>query len=199
MPDKLNIAGLLLAAGASERLGQPKQLLPWHTKTLVEHAVGQLLSLHLQGVFVVLGAYKQEVSKVLTPYPVNLLFHANYHRGIGSSLAFGLKEILKNPQIRGVLVTLVDQPLIDLSYLKNMLLHFEENNTKAVATSYNGKPGVPAVFPVELVLKLTEIQGDSGAGKWLQHHPEKVCLMTSNTDTSDMDTLDDYQRILKKY
>lgn len=198
MPEQLKISGLLLAAGASVRLGQAKQLLPWRTKTLVEHAAGQLLSLNLEEVSIVLGAYKQEVSKVLEPYPANLLFHPNYHQGMGSSLAFGLREILKNPQIGGVLVTLVDQPLIDRSYLKNMLWHFEEDSTKVVATSYDGRPGVPAVFPVELALKLKNIQGDSGAGKWLRHHPEEVCLMTSYTDTSDIDTLDDYQRMLKK-
>lgn len=198
MPEQIKISGLLLAAGASARLGQAKQLLPWHTKTLVEHATDQLLSLNMQEVSIVLGAYRQEVSKVLEPYPVNLLFHANYHQGMGSSLAFGLREIFKNPQIGGVLVLLADQPLIDRSYLKNMLLYFEENSTKVVATSYDEKPGVPAVFPIELAMKLTDIHGDSGAGKWMRHHPEDICLMTSYTDTSDIDTLDDYQRMLKK-
>lgn len=198
MPEQGNVSALILAAGASARLGQPKQLLPWRKKTLVEHAVSQLLPLHFKEVLVVLGANYQEVIQVLEQYPVNVLYHQDWKQGMGKSLAFGMQQMLKNIDTEAILVTLVDQPLIAPAYLKMMLQAFRQNPQKIVATSYEGKPGVPAIFPIGIAEKLTTLQGDYGAGKWMRKHRENIYLMPTGTDTLDIDTLEDYFRAMKK-
>ena len=65
-----NIPNLLLAAGASRRIGTPKQLLPWRGKTLIEHQIETLLKTD-QEVYLVLGAHAELILPVLKPYPVN--------------------------------------------------------------------------------------------------------------------------------
>lgn len=198
MKEQIEIISLILAAGNSSRLGQPKQLLAWRNQTLIEHTVQRQLALQPGRVVVLLGAHFQQIEPVLKPYAVDIIYHSQWEKGLGNSLAFGIQKIIPYPEWDGVLIVLSDQPLIDLSYLKEMVAEYRKHPEFIVATNYQGKPGVPAMIPKTLANGLINLSGDSGAGKWMQAQSDKVILMPQNTDTSDIDTLEDYQELLKR-
>ena len=110
LPDS-QLGGLLLAAGGSERLGQPKQLCEWQGKTLLEHAVRALQSV-CGGVTVVTGAGSTALDDCLTALSVHSVANPDWQSGLASSLLTGL-QATDTDALHGVLVTLVDQPLVD--------------------------------------------------------------------------------------
>ncbi len=107
-----NIQLLLLAAGASQRMGSPKHLLPWGNETLIEHQIKTLLETN-NPLSVVLGAYSEEIISVIDKFPIEIYTNENWEKGMGTSISYGMKLLLeKYPNIDGVLITLIDQPLL---------------------------------------------------------------------------------------
>ena len=104
-----NLAILLLAAGASKRMGSPKQLLPWGETHLIEHQINSLRLLQLP-LYVVLGANAEEISKVIThKKELCICENKDWSKGMGHSIAFGVSEILsQSPSVEGILIALVN-------------------------------------------------------------------------------------------
>ena len=112
---------LLLAAGGSSRMGQPKQLLPWGNTTLIEHQIQTLIKTG-NPVNVVLGFNSDLIIPVIKNYKINIFINNNWENGMGSSLSLGISQIITRfPKAAGVLITLLDQPLITASYYEKML------------------------------------------------------------------------------
>ncbi|MGB5463543.1 MAG: NTP transferase domain-containing protein, partial [Aureibaculum sp.] len=85
-----NIQHLLLAAGASKRMGKPKQLLAWGKETLIEHQIHVLLATNNK-VSVVLGAYSDKISEVIKKFPIEIYTNKDWENGMGTSISYGLK------------------------------------------------------------------------------------------------------------
>ena len=119
-----NIQHLLMAAGASNRMGKPKQLLPWGNETLVEHQIHVLLETN-NNISVVLGAYSDKISKIIKKFPIEIYKNKDWENGMGSSISYGLKMLLeKHPEVEAVLISLIDQPLIKSTHFKKMIGSF---------------------------------------------------------------------------
>jgi molybdenum cofactor cytidylyltransferase len=111
---------LLLAAGASHRMGQAKQLLPWGRATLIEHQVQTLLKTE-NPVVVVVGHEADRIVPILDNYPVRICINKRWENGMGSSIARGIIYLEKEfPGAAGVLISQVDQPLITTSHYVKM-------------------------------------------------------------------------------
>jgi molybdenum cofactor cytidylyltransferase len=163
MPRKPTLlAGLLLAAGGSSRLGTPKQLIVWRSKPLIVHAVEQSLAVCDAGVVVVTGAHADAIAGSLQDYPVEIIHNPDWPSGVGKSLADGVR-VLRTRDATGVLVMLCDQPLV----LKSDLLCLKDAWQGAphipAAALYHGAPGVPAIFPSSYFQQLIALRGDTGA------------------------------------
>lgn len=195
--DKIPI--LLLAAGGSTRMGQPKQLLPWGEQTLIGHQIKTLLQTG-NPVNVVLGSNSDLIIPVIEKYPVNIFINTDWESGMGSSISFGIgRMIQKYPEADGILVTLLDQPLITTSYLQTMLDAFRSDCQQIlVSRSSSGWTGVPVLFDRCYFNDLSELADDQGAKKVIKRHTENVSLIEADEILEDMDTPESYQQLQKK-
>jgi molybdenum cofactor cytidylyltransferase len=190
---------LLLAAGSSSRMGQPKQLLPWGIQTLIEH---QILTLLATGypVNVVIGSNLELILPVIEKLPVGIFINTDWESGMGSSISFGIRQIIqKFPEAEGVLITLLDQPLLTTSYFQKMLGEFHpESQQIMVSRSASGWTGVPVLFDQCYFKELSGLKNDEGAKKITKRHEESVILIDGGELLEDMDTQEAYQRLLEK-
>lgn len=184
---------VVLAAGASTRMGTPKQVLPWAGVTLLEHCTGVALSLKVP-VTVVLGAHETEVRNKVDFSKVDTAVNRNWMEGMGSSIAVGMRRITSNnPNLDAVLILLGDQPFVDHAYLKSLLKAFFQKGTGIVATDYGGSLGVPAVFGKEFFPALLTLKGLTGAKTLLETKSAHITAIPGGAKTTDIDYPGDYE------
>jgi molybdenum cofactor cytidylyltransferase len=194
---KPNIAILILAAGESSRMGSPKQLLKWNNTTLLEHTIQTSKKSNASKICVVLGANYNLIKTEINNNQGEVLVNESWKKGLGSSIAFGVNNILKSDtNFDAVLVMLADQPLIDYTYLNKILDKFEIGKGQIIATSYkNKKQGAPVLFDKFYLEELLQLNDDNGAQRILQKHSKNVLAINADNMVSDIDTLEDYQKL----
>ena len=195
-----NIPILLLAAGSSSRMGQPKQLLPWGNQTLIEYQIQTLQQTGSQ-VNVVLGSNSNLVIPVIEKFPVNVFINTDWESGMGSSISLGINQIIqKNPDADGILITLLDQPMVTSSYIEKMLGTYQPCSQQIIVSlSTSGWIGVPVLFDQCYFKELTELSNDQGAKKIFKLHEEQIILLDGGELLEDMDTPETYQQLLSKF
>ena len=187
-----SLAGILLAAGGSTRLGQPKQLYEWRSKALVCHAVENCLAVCGAGVIVVTGSHAQDVEAALQTYAVQIVRNRQWATGMSGSLRAGIQQL--GVGVSGILVSLCDQPLLDAGDLAGLAKLWQVKPALPAAALYNGVTGVPAIFPASLLDSLLELRGDAGARALLDACPS-VSTVEMPSAAFDVDTVDDLARL----
>ena len=188
---------MILAAGSSSRMGQPKQLLPWKDSFLLDHAISIAESIQPSKTVVVLGANYERINSKIQHRRIAIKRNSQWEEGLGSSIASGLNFIqnLGDP-VDGVLIILPDQPLINVDYLKLMISQFKKNEKQSMASAYEtDKFGVPALFDRCYFEELIQLRGDKGAKKVISDNIEKVSALKANHLIVDIDTKEDYKRL----
>jgi len=190
---------LLLAAGGSSRMGQPKQLLPWGDQTLIEHQI-QILLKTGQPVFVVLGASADLILPIIQKYAVRIGINQNWENGMGSSIACGINEMEKyEPQTDGVLITLADQPLIPLKHYEALLANFQAGKKQIIASKSNEDwLGVPALFDSIYFEELRQLKGERGAKTVIKSYAFNVIPVDALNQLEDIDTPAGYRRMQQR-
>lgn len=191
------IAILLLAAGASTRMGKPKQLLPWKNTTLIGNALNVAKQLS-DTILVVLGANSEEIKAKISK-DIKTITNIGWQAGMGTSVALGVAELEKTANPDSILVMLVDQPLVDFIYLKKMLSAVESATDKIVATSYGNRAGVPALFPKSFFSILKKFDADYGAKHLLNTNKDQVVTLNAGGKAVDLDTQANYDEYWKKH
>jgi molybdenum cofactor cytidylyltransferase len=191
---------LLLAAGASRRMGPAKQLLPWGKYTLIEHQVQTLLKTG-QPVVVVLGHMREEIAPLMEPFPVLVLKNEQWDRGMGTSIAFGIRELEKEfPRAGGALIAQLDQPLITVFHFNKLLSSFQLDSQQIIVSrSPSGWEGVPVLFDRHYFKALQTLHGEAGARKIFRQYLRNVKSIESSDVLEDMDTPAAYQRFLAEF
>lgn len=182
---------IIFAAGSSSRLGTPKQLLLFRNKTLIEHVVQTALEV-TPSVVVVTGAHKASVEQVLQHYPVHTVFNQHYTEGMASSIHSGITEALQCfPEITYALLLVCDQPFVSVSLLQRLLAQRQLKENAIVASTYDDTVGVPVLLHHHYFNDLMNLNGDTGAKKIIQQHPESVTTVPFPEGNLDIDTKDD--------
>ncbi|GAA4230815.1 nucleotidyltransferase family protein [Postechiella marina] len=194
---KNKMVTVILAAGASKRMGEPKQLLKWGDSTLLEEAIKKALQLKIDEVIVVLGANYDGIKPVINKYPITILNNTDWEAGLGKSIAFASEYILTcKPMFNGVFFVLSDQPFVSVTYLNNMLDVFKTCKSKIIATKYStNKVGVPVVFDGVYLSDLAKLTGDNGAKSILKIHQDMLKTLAPNFENKDIDTKADYNKL----
>ena len=160
----MKVGAVLLAAGASTRLGFPKQLLTIAGETLLRRAARLLLKSECRPVVVVLGAQAERMSLELADLDVCAVRNCDWPQGMGSSIRIGVAEALRiEPQLDAMLLALCDQPKVSVPDLAALLKVFRGAGKLIAAAAYGDTVGVPAVFSRALFDELLELEGASGA------------------------------------
>ena len=157
---------IILAAGASRRYGAPKQLARYRGEILLARSIRLAKAAGAQSVGVVLGYRADLISRVLQDSSTLLsdtirLRNPRWRDGMGRSLACGIRAL--DRRARAVLVCLADQPLLKAEDLTKLVFVWRENPRCVVASSYEGKLGVPSIFPRSNFGALKSLSGDRGA------------------------------------
>lgn len=187
---------LLLGAGESKRLGEPKQLLPYKDTTLLGHTLEQLKDLPRSQIFVVVGAHFSEIFSELRGKPFKVIKNNDWNAGVGSSISKGIQFIQKQGGYDKVLITLCDLPLLDAEHYNSLVGTFEVNSKRIVLSEYDTHDGVPAVFCKSLFNELSQLKDDDGAKPVVKKYKKEVIKFASKTPYFDVDTQDAYQKLL---
>lgn len=196
-----DIGLIILAAGASTRLGQAKQLLKFEDKTLIFRMARVALRSVCFPVQVVLGADNFRIQKKIEDLPVYIDLNRDWEEGMGSSLRFGTQQILKTlPSLDAIVVTVCDQPYVNAQLINDLVFTYLQTDASIVASKYNDVVGVPALFGKMHFPALLKLTGDKGARKILKNCDQRQLMnVPFPKGNIDIDTYQDYFFELKKF
>jgi CTP:molybdopterin cytidylyltransferase MocA len=159
------VAAIVLAAGASRRLGQPKQLLMYGNETLLDRAIRLAREAGAFPVVVVLGAHIHIIRASISFKNAVSVVNNHWEQGISTSIHEGLRTLDEAaPDTTGALLLSCDQPRLTSTHLRALIETFTAQGDAAIAAStYAGVLGVPAVFPRAVFPELLALRGDTGA------------------------------------
>jgi molybdenum cofactor cytidylyltransferase len=196
-PEQSPCGLILLAAGASQRMGRPKQLLPIEGQPLLRHVVDTALAAPVSPVVVVLGAHSAEIAPCLAGLDLRVVINHRWAEGIGGSLRTGMDALVAAaPAVKAVIVALADQPDFSSAHL-GRLIEIHGESGKSIVTSEAGQVWRPPVlFAAEWFPRLRELEGDAGARILLQEQRAYVAVARLPASV-DLDTPADYERFLR--
>ena len=188
------IAGVVLAAGLSSRMGMNKMLLELGGQTLVRRAVNMALSAGLDPVLVVLGHESERVRAELSGVPCTPVLNSDYARGMNTSLRAGISALPDD--VRGAVVLLGDMPLVDESMVRALVTAFRRAGPKLAISTYGGVVAPPIVYGRALFPELRALEAQScGKSVVKSHRAEAAELPWPPETLTDLDSPDDVERI----
>ena len=188
---------IILAAGASSRLGTPKQLLKFQGKTLLRRAVDAAIETNFKTV-VVLGANFEAIKAEIEDLEIEICFNENWQDGMSSSLKTGLHKLLEiAPNLSAVIVSLCDQPFVNSKVFTDLAETYKKTNAPIVACEYGQTVGVPALFSSSVFDELLNLSSENGAKTIIKKHLSQTKKISVPQAEIDIDTHEDYQKILR--
>jgi xanthine dehydrogenase accessory factor len=183
------IAGVVLAAGMSTRMGKNKLALPLHGKPLVRHAVEAALTAALDPVIVVIGHDAAVMRDALGGLPVHFVQNDAFAEGLSTSLRIGIRSV--PPTCNGAMILLGDMPNVSPELIERIIAAFDpaQSCVICVATA-KGERGHPVLWGRQIFGEMEELRGDAGARALMIRHADLVCDVEAGDDTplADIDT-----------
>jgi len=190
---------VILAAGSSSRLGQPKQLLEFQGTSLIQRITQIAVSAVEKPVVVILGANCSLIHSQLTHLPVHIVYNPDWSQGMTSSIRKGLMALLYfSPDTEAVIFAVCDQPYISTDLFLEMIFVGSKTPKPIVACSYNNILGTPVLFKKEFFNVLLALKDNEGARKIIQSYPESVEAVPFPLGIIDVDTMQDYVALQNK-
>lgn len=192
-----NIAIIILAAGASKRMGRPKQLLSWDNNTLLNYTIKQCLNSKVAHVFVVLGSNYDLILKSLPKSSNNLTILNNtlWEEGMNTSIRLGIQKVL-DEKFEAALITLTDLPYIRTEHYNKLIEAYQQSKQQIAVTEYKDTKGAPTIFNKQYYKELLELENDMGAKTVINKHKNSVVNFNTNIPYLDVDTPENYQKLL---
>ncbi len=189
------ISGLVLGAGASQRLGEPKQLLPFRHTTLLGWVVEQTTKASgLDEVVVVLGRASDQIRERVDFGAVKVVDNPAFTEGCSSSYRAGITAL--DPQSDAIAIILGDQPGIEPSIIDQLTEHFRQSEKEIAICSYRGHRAHPMIFARSFFALLTELHGDKAAWKLIDANPDLLLEVFIDLPApDDINTRDDFERL----
>lgn len=186
------VAAVVLAAGGSSRMGEPKQLLPVNGQPMVRRAVEAACDAGLAQVVVVVGASAPAVASALDGLRVHLVYNDAWAEGMSTSLRAGLAAL--SPEVGAALVVLADQPGLSGDLLRQIVARYRASEAPIVVPYYHGQRGNPVLFHRRLFAELAQIEGDRGGRVLVDRYTDQVerIDMDDAAVVRDVDTRQDY-------
>ncbi len=188
---------MILAAGESRRMGQPKLLLPFGEKTIIETVVEKVVSSKVDNTLVVLGSEREKVEKKIKNFPVKVAFNPDYPSGMLSSVLCGLKTLPEETQ--AVVVVLGDQPSVSKEVIDKVIDAYKKTGKSIVLPVYEKERGHPVVIDMKFKDEIERLSPDIGLRGTVYSHPEDILEVEVDTPDilQDIDDEADYKREMK--
>jgi molybdenum cofactor cytidylyltransferase len=193
----MNVAAIILAAGASTRMGRSKQLLPVNGRPLLLHTLDVAEQAGLMPVVTVLGAHHQEHQHIINTSKNLIAINPQWQSGMGSSLKVGLNHALSlSPSTDAAIMLVCDQPELTVSHLHALVDQYQRSGRAIVASYYADTTGVPALFDKTMFPELLGLDDTQGAQKLVRQYPGKLAVVNFPGGAIDLDTPEDYDRFI---
>jgi molybdenum cofactor cytidylyltransferase len=190
------IGAIVLAAGASTRMGQPKQLLHFQGRSLLHHTVEVVVASVCKPIIVVLGAYAEKMRQEVNQLPVMVVENPQWYEGMGASIQVGMTALnATSEEIEGVVLTLCDQPFVSSDVINQLVAAYHSTGQGIIASEYAGTLGVPALFSRKFFLDLMNLQPTSGAKQVIKKYSHEVFPVPFAAGAIDIDTPQDYEEL----
>jgi len=188
------IWAIILAAGESRRMGEPKLLLPFGGKTIIETVVNNAVQSKADGVLVVLGSSAEEIAGQIKNFPAKTSVNPNFRQGMLSSIQWGFESMPEGT--RAVLVMLADQPMIPSSVIDRVIDAYRKTEKSIVLPVYNKRRGHPILIDMKHRDEVKQISPDTGLRALIHNHAEDILEVDVDAPgiLRDIDTLEDYDK-----
>ncbi len=190
-------AGIILAAGVASRAGEPKQLLDWFGEPIIRKVVKTALASDLSEIVVVTGEEHNEIKKAISDLDVKIINNNKWQAGISSSIRVGLNAL--SSDIGAAMFILADQPQMPVRLLNSLIKEHEIYMAPIIYPVHQGKRGNPVIFDKVTFADLRKLEGDSGGRQLFSKFESREILENDGRIMDDIDTLDDYERLISDY
>ena len=189
----MSVAAIIVAAGSSSRLGQPKQLVVVDGETLLQRAIRCVQEAGASPVFVVLGAHRELIGNSIDFGEAKIVANEDWEEGLASSIRVGVKAVqAEAPTAEGLLLMTCDQPRVTAEHLHRLIqMSYAQSAPTAIASTYAGIRGIPAIFPRQAIRDLLALRGDKGARALLAQPPWPVICVALEGGEVDIDRPED--------
>lgn len=189
---------IILAAGESKRMGQPKMLLPYADKTIIETVIHNALASTADKVMVVLGANREGIAEQIKNLPVHMEVNPDFSSGMLSSVQVGFRALPEDAE--AALVLLGDQPGISSAVMDEVLNEYRSSHKSMVVPIYQGRRGHPLLIAIKYREEIQTLHKDIGLRELLHNHPDEILEIKMDIADilQDIDNPEDYQQALKK-
>jgi molybdenum cofactor cytidylyltransferase len=187
-------AGIILAAGGSTRLRAPKPLLLWRGEPFIRHVARTALGAGLSPVVIVSGTHTPEIRAAVADLPVTLIHNPDWEAGQSTSVQCGLRALPDS--IGSAVFLLVDQPQIPIGLVKALQDQHAQSLSPIVAPLIDDRRGNPVLFDRTTFADLHSLTGDVGGRAVFARHPVTYVPWHDAAMLLDVDTPEDYQRLL---
>lgn len=190
---------IILAAGNSSRLGQPKQLLRYKDTTFLEYIIGEASVIKEAAVIVVTGANHELIEKEIDASKIKIAFNPDWESGMSSSINTGLNKALQLfPEIEKCILAVCDQPFVSHSIFENLITEYHKTKKGIVASAYAETVGTPVLFAKEYFNELLRLKGQEGAKKIINRFLEDTASIPFEKGNIDIDTEEDYNKLISE-
>jgi molybdenum cofactor cytidylyltransferase len=188
---------MILAAGASTRMGTPKQLLRLQGRSLLRHSAVAAIASCCDPVVVVLGSQADRIQTEIDELPLHRVENQQWANGMGTSIAAGMAALTAiDSDLDAVVVMLCDQPFVSAEVIDQLVQSYRGTGSPITASAYANTVGVPALFDRSLFTELLTMNMDAGAKSLIKQHSEKVFQVIFPEGVIDLDTPAQYQQLL---
>jgi molybdenum cofactor cytidylyltransferase len=193
MPADATVAGVVLAAGLSSRMGRNKLLLEIGGESLVRHAVRTALAASLEPVLVVLGYEEERVRAELDGLRCTPVRNPDYAVGMNTSLRAGIAAVPSGAA--GAVVLLGDMPFVTAEMIRSLVERFRSGGAPLAISVYDGVVAPPTLYGAALFAEIAALEGD-GCGKKIvkRHRAEAIALAWPASALADVDVPADVER-----
>lgn len=195
-----NFAAILLAAGPSSRLAQPKQLVKFDGESLVRKAVRLILTQQPLSITVVTGSHAESVEREIGDLPVNMVCNRDWERGMGASLSCGARNVSED--VDGILIMVCDQWRLAADDLSRLISDWRSDISRIMVSCWSEREafvsGPPIVFPRKLKQELKYVQVDRGARQVIDRHMDIVEFVTIENAAWDLDRPEDLEKLMTR-
>jgi molybdenum cofactor cytidylyltransferase len=194
---KYRIAGVVLAAGSSSRMGtQNKLLSEIHGRTILNHTLANLKASKVDEIFVVLGHEADRVRASISLEGFHFIHNPHFARGMSTSLISGISALPRG--VDGTLICLGDMPMVTSRMMDRLIRAFNPDKGCSICIPiYAGRRGNPVLWPADLFPEIKKLKGDVGARNLLSRHEDVVCKVQMDDPAvlMDIDTQEDLKAL----
>jgi molybdenum cofactor cytidylyltransferase len=189
------ITALILAAGQSKRMGQPKMLLPWGNTTVLGQVIETVRRAEIDDILVITGGVRDEIERIVTQYAIRSTHNPDYTSGeMLSSLQTGLRAVREKTSADAALIVLGDQPQVQEGSVRAVVRRFVETESSLVVPSFQMRRGHPWLVARPLWDEILQMKSPQSPRDFLNRHASEIEYVDVDNPSilADLDTFEDY-------